>query len=619
MLAFGAAVVVAVQPGCRQDSPDRNAHEPHPSDAWTLPLSRRGEGAVTLFNSSAGIRWPLGAVQQAAHVLVMRDGRLLEAKTPLGARIHLNGDPLVPPPYAKGILNLRDGTFTLEWELNGATVRTRWVLSPMASRIARRLEIVGDGTEVQIAPAPATTGTPLRWVSRLDRGSSAGRLAVRSRTTVNGTRVATKVAIRVSRGTATVIEDLIALDGEPAKSFEALRAEAEEAWAERWKTDIEIDGPAEDQRAIRACLFQLYTGGNAKLPPFGTSNPKYNGHRFWDAEAWMLPVYALIQPEVARMATDWRARTASQSLPGWETGADGTDVTPPSHRSAIHIWGWVYWWLERAKAFGLLSMPDEAERAKRRIEEAFLSRAERTERGLEFHDVIPPDEGRPRNNDLITNLLARFVLGRRHPELAAAVVLPRAQDGMLASWDGDHLKGYQQTSALLALYPLEWPMPRREAEAMFERYVGLTSPNGPAMSDSIHATIAARFASTGGERSAEWSRRAYELWRESWEPFLDPLGGFSERRKTRETSFLTGAAGCLQTVIYGFAGLRLVPPGANREGRTLIELNGGWRLAARPALPPGWRSLTLRGVWLNGRRYTIRASQAGEVSVAAEG
>jgi hypothetical protein len=615
MMLLGLAVLAAVQLGCSRGGLDRNVRNPHPLDAWTLPLSGRLGHGVAMFNGSVGIRLPLGAVHQTAHVLVMREGRLLEAKKVLGARIRLSGQALVPPPDARGDFDLRDGTFTLEWEQSGARVRTQWILDPTAGRIARRSEIVGNSAAVEIAPAPAISTIPLLWVSRLDRGTRAVRLEVRSLTVLNGARVRTQVVARASRETSTVVEDLIAFDGEPAGSFEALRAEAEEAWAERWKTDIEIDGPVEDQRAIRACLFQLYAGGNAKLPPFGTSNPKYNGHRFWDAEAWMLPVYALVQPEVARSATNWRARTASQRLPGWETGADGTDVTPPSHKNAIHIWGWVYWWLERAEAFGLVSKSDEAERAKRRIEEAFLSRSKKTGRGLEFLSVISPDEGRPRDNDLVTNLLARFVLSRRHPELATQVVLPRARDGLLASWDGDHLKGYQQTSALLALYPLEVPVPRPEAEAMFERYARLTSPNGPAMSDSIHATIAARFASTPGEASAEWSRRAYELWRESWGPFLDPVGGFSERRGTRETSFLTGAAGCLQAVIYGFAGLRLVPPGADIEGEPLIELNAGWRLAAQPALPPGWRSLTLRGIWLNGQRYTIRATQTGEVVI----
>ncbi|MER3466482.1 MAG: hypothetical protein C4340_04995, partial [Armatimonadota bacterium] len=502
----------------------------------------------------------------------------------------------------------------------GRLVTVTWLLHPTKERLARRIEITGESGVLRVQPPASKRVERLSWVSELDRSEETPKVTLSSKTLVEGTEARAQVeALIRGRRRTVVVEDLIALDGAPPESFDALYQEASRVWEARWRTDIEIDGTTEDQRAIRACLFQLYAGGNSKLPPFGTSNPKYQGHRFWDAEAWMLPVYALIQPEVARHATDWRASTASERLPGWETGADGADVTPVSHRNAIHIWGWVHWWLERATALDLVSNPDDARRAMQRIEDAFLRRAERTARGLEYRNVISPDEGRPRDNDLITNLLARRVLSRRYPQLAAKVALPKSEDGLPASWDGDHLKGYQQTSALLSLYPLEWSLPRADAEAMFERYVRLTSTNGPAMSDAIHGTIAARFAASGGDEAATWSRRAYELWKQSWIPFLDPVGGFSERRQTKEASFLTGAAGCLQAVIYGFAGLQLVEPDAPTEGDVVARLAGGWRLVARPALPPAWRSITLRGVWLRGQRFTIRATQDGAVSVIREG
>lgn len=611
---WGAIAIIAFCAACtrQQGSP---ANQPAAKNPWNIrALDFKGDTA--LFNGTLGVHILPGRADVRDETLMFRHGRLLVLKGPLGSVVTIDGQPLAAAGSFESEFHLRDGMFSCRWKQGGASIQVEWLVHPMQELLARRIEITADSATVRLRPAPRTQKEKLAWASDRDKAKDIPAVVLRHKVLVDGKEPAGEAEIAIQReGRTVVIEDLIAFDDEPAESFDTLAAEVANAWSERWKTEIEIDGPIEDQRAIRACLFQLYAGGNAKLPPFGTSNTRYGGHRFWDAEAWMLPVYALVQPEVARKATDWRARTASRRLPGWETGADGADITPPSHKSAIHIWGWVYWWFERAEALGLLSSSDEAERAKRRIEEAYLARAERSDRGLEFRGVLPPDEGRPRDNDLITNLLARFALSRRHPELASQVVLPRAHDGLLASWDGDHLRGYQQASALLALYPLEWRMPRHEAEAMFERYVDLTSPNGPAMSDSIHATIAARFASAAGEGSAEWSRRAYQLWRESWEPFLDPLGGFSERRKTRETSFLTGAAGCLQTVIYGFAGLRLVPPGTNTEGKPLIELNGGWRLAAQPALPPGWRSLTLRGIWLMGQRYTIRATQAGDVVI----
>lgn len=623
---WGALAVAAVCAACaRQEaattSPPAAVDSGDMGDTWTLRMTAaRAEGERRLFNGTLGVRIPQGHADARKEGLLLRQNRLLRLEGSFGSLVTLDGQPLAANGRFEGTFDLRDGTWRCRWEQASGTVTVTWLLHPTKEHIARRIEVTAGRGALRVQTPPRAQVKRLAWVSDLDRSQDAPTVSLRSTVLVDGAETPSEAAmdIRVT-GRTVVVEDLIAFDGAPAVSFDALHAEASGVWEARWRTDIEIEGPIEDQRAIRACLFQLYAGGNAKLPPFGTSNAKYGGHRFWDAEAWMLPVYALIQPEVARAASDWRARTASEQLPGWETGGDGSDVTPPSHRAAIHIWGWVHWWLERAQALGLLSDPEDARRAMARVEEAFLRRAERTDRGLEFRSVIPPDEGRPRDNDLITNLLARRVLSRRHPESAAEVVLPRGEDGLPTSWDGDHLKGYQQTSALLALYPLEWRLSRHEAEGMFERYADLTSLNGPAMGDSIHATIAARFASSGGERSAEWSRRAYELWQESWQPFLDPAGGFSERRRTREISFLTGAAGCLQAVIYGFAGLRLVPPGVGAEGETLAELTGGWRLAAQPALPPSWRSVTLRGVWLLGRQYTIRATRAGEVSMVEEG
>jgi|GEM_PF-5217595 len=619
------AVAVVCAACARQEaattSPPATQNTGDVGGTWTLRMPAAGaDGDARLFNGTLGVRIPPGDADAREEALLLRQNRLLRLESALGSVVTLDGQPLAAKGQFEGAFDLRDGTWRCRWEQASRTVTVTWLLHPTKERLARRIEVTAGRGALRVQAPPGAQAKQLAWVSDLDRAKGAPTVSLRTRVLVDGaeTTVGAGIVIRAT-GRTVVVEDLIAFDDAPAESFDALHAEAARAWDARWRTDIEIEGPIEDQRAIRACLFQLYAGGNAKLPPFGTSNAKYGGHRFWDAEAWMLPVYALIQPEVARAASDWRARTASEQLPGWETGGDGRDATPPSHRAAIHIWGWVHWWLERAQALGLLSDPEDTRRAMARVEEAFLRRAERTERGLEFRSVIPPDEGRPRDNDLITSLLARRVLSRGHPELAEEVVLPRAEDGLPASWDGDHMKGYQQTSALLALYPLEWRLPQHEAEAMFLRYADLTSLNGPAMSDSIHATIAARFASSGGERSAEWSRRAYELWQESWQPFLDPAGGFSERRRTRETSFLTGAAGCLQAVIYGFAGLRLVPPGAGAEGETLAELTGGWRLTAQPALPPSWRSVTLRGVWLLGRQYTIRATQAGEVSMVEEG
>jgi trehalose/maltose hydrolase-like predicted phosphorylase len=59
--------------------------------------------------------------------------------------------------------------------------------------------------------------------------------------------------------------------------------------------------------------------------------------------------------------------------------------------------------------------------------------------------------------------------------------------------------------------------------------------------------------------------------------------------------FVTAAGGFLQTLLYGFTGLRLQPDG-------LVE-------AYPPVLPPAWQSFTLTHVALRGVYYDITVSR----------
>ena len=71
---------------------------------------------------------------------------------------------------------------------------------------------------------------------------------------------------------------------------------------------------------------------------------------------------------------------------------------------------------------------------------------------------------------------------------------------------------------------------------------------------------------------------------------------------------MTGAAGCLQTVIYGFAGLQI-----EREGILAIaskSLGNGYQVAFRPSLPTEWKSITLRNVSLGPKRVSVRITHS---------
>ena len=390
------------------------------------------------------------------------------------------------------------------------------------------------------------------------------------------------------------------------KSYDEVLAASKRAHDEFWKTDIEIDGPAEDQLAIRVMLYYLRRGATPKLPPFGASNAKYRGARFWDAEAWMLPVLAVVDREAAEKSTRWRLENLGDHI-AWEAAVGGKDVTPKEFGNALHVAGWVAWWTSRAVDLQLASPDDE----KRVLEVAFpqfCKAASDSERGMEIKGVESPDEGKLRNNDLVTNLLAKRVARAAADhgiadgedlEWFSSIVIPRAADGLPATYDNDLIRGYQQTAALLAIYPLQEDFGEGVAEKMFERYADLTSEVGPAMSESVHATIAARLG----------REEAYGRWRKSWETYTDGAMMFHERRNRQDAYFMTAAAGCLQTVLFGFAGMALTDEG--KESATGKLLPDGYPVAFRPSLPAEWKRITLHNIFIGPRRLTVRIDQSG--------
>ena len=79
------------------------------------------------------------------------------------------------------------------------------------------------------------------------------------------------------------------------------------------RADVEIDGDAELQQAVRFALFHtLQAGARAEqraIAAKGLTGPGYDGHTFWDTETFVLPVLTYTAPHAARDALRWRHRT----------------------------------------------------------------------------------------------------------------------------------------------------------------------------------------------------------------------------------------------------------------------------------------------------------------------
>jgi alpha,alpha-trehalose phosphorylase len=82
--------------------------------------------------------------------------------------------------------------------------------------------------------------------------------------------------------------------------------------------DVEVDGDAEVQQAVRFGLFHLLQASaraeSRAIPAKGLTGPGYDGHVFWDTEAFVLPVLNFTAPDTVADALRWRHSTLPMAL-----------------------------------------------------------------------------------------------------------------------------------------------------------------------------------------------------------------------------------------------------------------------------------------------------------------
>ena len=83
------------------------------------------------------------------------------------------------------------------------------------------------------------------------------------------------------------------------------------------RADVEVDGDAEVQQAVRFSLFHVLQAGvraeGRAIPAKGLTGPGYDGHAFWDTETFVLPVLTYTAPEVVAHALRWRHSTLAMA------------------------------------------------------------------------------------------------------------------------------------------------------------------------------------------------------------------------------------------------------------------------------------------------------------------
>jgi alpha,alpha-trehalose phosphorylase len=101
--------------------------------------------------------------------------------------------------------------------------------------------------------------------------------------------------------------------------WDGLLAEQRKYLDDFWdRSDVEVDGDAEVQQAVRFALFQvLQAGARAEqraISAKGLTGPGYDGHAFWDTEAFVLPVLTLTVPDAVANALHWRYSTLPTAI-----------------------------------------------------------------------------------------------------------------------------------------------------------------------------------------------------------------------------------------------------------------------------------------------------------------
>ena len=393
------------------------------------------------------------------------------------------------------------------------------------------------------------------------------------------------------------------------------------AWDDLWQSDIVIEGDDQSQQDIHSMLYHLYSftrEGTALSPsPMGLSGLGYNGHVFWDAELWMFPPLLVLHPEIAKSMVEYRyqrleaakrnafANGFKGAMFPWESAETGVEETPvwalsgpfEHHITAcVSIAAWNYYcvtqdknWL-RERGWPILSATADF----------WASRVERNGPGkYEIKNVVAADEWAENvDNNAFTNAAAKAnlqyateaakILGiTPNPdwtEVANNIPILKMEDGVTKEHASYHGETIKQADVNLLAYPLKQITDVNQIKKDLAYYeTRIPNEGTPAMTQAIFTLLYSRLGDK--EKAWHWFKDAYV-------PNLNPpFRVLAETKGGTNPYFSTGAGGILQSVLMGFGGLDITPKG-------IVQV--------KSVLPPGWKSLTIKGVGVEKKTYVIK-------------
>ena len=390
-------------------------------------------------------------------------------------------------------------------------------------------------------------------------------------------------------------------------------------WANLWEGDIIIEGDLQTQQDVRLALYHLYAFGrgdsNLSIAPMGLSSQNYNGHIFWDTELWMYPPLLLLNQDIARSLVNYRSDRIKKAqekainfgykgaMFPWESDDTGEEATPAwaltgtfeHHITAdVGIAFWNYYRVTKDKKW----LIERGYPMLKEVADYWVSRSTKNaDNTYSIKNVVGANEDAPNvddnaftNGSAITALKYAVLAANElnipaNPmwqDVADHIKIHKFPDGTTmehSKYAGENIK---QADVNLLAFPLNVINDRETIIKDLKYYEPKIRIDGPTMGKSALAAIYARLGD---------ANNAYRLFKESYVPNKrPPFGALSETATGHEPYFATGAGGMLQTILFGFGGLHLTDEGIVQK---------------QPILPKEWKSLTLKGIGVDKKTYSI--------------
>ncbi|PXX64348.1 trehalose/maltose hydrolase-like predicted phosphorylase [Nocardia tenerifensis] len=580
---------------------------------------------ITDFSQTAYLR--CGLVRTAL-TWTSRDGRATDlVYDVLADRVdqHVGAVRLTAVPHWSGELAVTD-------LIDGAGARRMTQTIGGASEGGIKVGFRADGTGVVGAVASVlSTGAARRPDAARDLTvAQQNRLTVRAGKSYAVTKFVGVDTALTARDPVSAAQD--AAQRAARKGWPDLLAGTAAAWRALWRGDIEVPANPDFQTWVRGALYSLYSSTNSQqdnsISPVGLSSDNYGGAVFWDADIWMLPGLLQFAPDLAKSIVQYRFKTLPAAQANarqlgfrgafypWTSASRGAlaechSWDPPHCLTQNHLQGdvslaaWQYYLATgdidylRGRSWPIM----------RSVAEFWASRATPNPDGsYSIENVAGPDEYSNGVDDgAYTNAVAALALRnaaraadllreQAPPEwtaIADRLRMPFDQARRIFSqYDGYAGTPIKQADTAMLIYPLEWPMPEEVSRNILEYYADRTDPDGPAMTDAVHAIDAAAIGMPGCATGTYLERAVRPFERA-------PFGQFAEARGDKAGvedplagapafTFVTAAGGFVQTFTNGLLGLRL----------------RGDRVRVDPTLPPRFGAgLRIRGMHWQGRTF----------------